>query len=217
MSPEINVEVYSENITWGNAIEWLPPVAIIAVISLILALYGFRLLRPAVAIEGAAVGFLFGYNNLALLVGDAVSGDWLPITLGIAVAVIGALIAYKVYKIVLFLDVALGTYLYGYELFSEMFREVTELPVSTEFLVQTVSLVCAIVIAFVVYKLFKPIYIVSSAITGMALLAVAVVIPLETVGGAVAETAATIAVYVGLVLAIPAAIKQFKSCKGISF
>lgn len=177
------------------------------------AAYGFKLLKIEVAIIGAVLGYAIGSGELALLVGDLIPFSGIDVVLGIILAIVGLLISTAVCKVAVFLYTAIMAFIFGTAIFSPFITGITGLAVADEIMIFVLSLLFGVVIATIVYKFFKPVFIVFSSL-GNTSLAFGIIAMLITPTN---MTVIGVATLVGLVLGIPAMIKQFKSCAGMEF
>ncbi len=165
---------------------------------LLLAFFGYKLLKIESMILGAALGFGLGYSLLGPLVTDLVQGVDLAIILGLACMVILALLAFKIYKALL---VIVGA-AFGFSIpLIIMFAFEVE-PV----IIYIVSAVIGVIAGFLTLKLFKPIYIFSSSMYGMMLVFVSLSLLIFKDN----VVALLIAELLGFGFGIFAMVKQFK-------
>ena len=184
------------------------PLIMTGILCVFLALFGFKFLKIEICVFGALFGYTIGAVEIANFVGDALAPALITV-ISIALAIIGVLLSAKVYKIMVFIYAAYGAYYAGTILFS-MFIEGLQ---GYEAVITLLSVLFAIVSAYITCKFFKPIFIILTSVGGMvlALVALALVISPES------ETVMSVMMIVGLILGVFAAIKQFKSCKDIEF
>lgn len=199
----------TENITLAELLtpDMIPFIIGMIVGLAIVAFFGFKLLRIELVIAGAIIGYSIGSTTLVALVGDSITGVNIALILGIVCAVIGVLLSAKVYRLMIFVYGGLIGYVVGTVLFPGMVAGFTSLPVSAETLVTVMSVVVGIIFAFVIYRLFKPLYIISTSIFGMLCVGT---LTLALISGG-NETASGIGAIVGLVIGVFAMIHQFKA------
>lgn len=179
--------------------------------ALISAFYGFRLFKFSVVVSFAASGFALGYTVFGLIFGDGVEGLNFDVGLivGLAFAVILALISIKVYKAMIYIvGGALGVLL-GFVILLLIF-EPMELPLVGVLVGLALEVLFAILFAKGFMKLMKVLIIIETALGGMALAfeALAMLITLDA-------NVITVASFVGFLVGIPAAVYQFKANKGV--
>lgn len=176
------------------------------------AFLGFRLLKPLVILSAISTGYQIGSVELGILVADVGgAGEILPLVLGIVCAILFGLLALKVYKICV--------YIMG-GCFGIIFGLCVPMVVFSLFDLSAVGLIVGIILAIVLVvpaaklfynKLYKPLYILTSSIGGMMAaamcLAMIFTFDIALIG---------LAMLVGLVLGIPAAIYQFKVNRGVT-
>ncbi len=201
----------TENITSVEALgtESVPFLIGMAVGLMLLAFFGFKLLRIELVLTGILLGYSLGYDTFGAMVGDSISGVNIALILGIVCAVVGALLAAKVYRFMIFLIGGLTGFAVGSALFPSLVDGFGSLPVSEDTLVLIMSIVVAIILAFIIYKLFKPLYIVFTSLVGgflsLGILSIAIF----------GENDSLISIFAiaGLVVGVFAMIYQFKSNK----
>ena len=186
-------------------------VASLIISFLFIALFSYRLLKLEIVLSGISLGFTFGHDTLGMLIGESIEGFNASIVLGIVCAILFALLAIKVYKALIYLCggiVGASIGLMFPMLLLEAFIDSAIIPI-------IVGIVCAIALAVPFAKLFykkifKPLYIITASLVGMiyASMLVAYLI--------LGDDASVLAVsaIIGLILAIPAMIFQFKINKG---
>ena len=200
------VEISSESLT-GMTL----PLILTGLIFAFIAFFGFRFLKIEICILGALVGYVIGSVEIGALLGDSVHNS-VVIIISIALAVVGVLISAKIYKIMVFIYVAIGAYASGDVIFALFINNLFESNANGT-IITVLSILFAIVIAYIFCKFFKPLFILSSAFGGMvmSLTAFALVIAPEN------DTFLGIMMIIGLVIGLFAAIKQCKSCKELEF
>lgn len=174
------------------------------------AFFSFRLLKLEIVIMGASVGYSLGSVELAALVGDAITGVNIGVILGVVCAILCAILSVKLYKLCVFISGGIVGYGLGTALFPSLVDGFGVLPIEPELLVTIMSAVVAIILAFVIYKIFKPFYIIITSIASM-FLAGSMAAMLLFNGD---ETAIGVGAMVGLVLGVFAMVKQFKMNAG---
>lgn len=170
------------------------------------ALLGFRFLKFIIVLSALSFGYDFGSVDLALLLGDVGGfGETLALILGLVCAVLFALISLKLYKVLV--------YIIGGS-FGVMLGLAVPLAVFSMFDLAAVGAIVGIILAIVLAvpaaklffnKLYKPFYIIFSSLGGMmgAAMCFAMIFTFDL-------AVLSVAMLVGLVLGIPAAILQFK-------
>ena len=173
------------------------------------AFFGFRFFKLAVVLSCAASGYTFGAVTLGTALGDVSGGFDFTVILGIASAIIFALVSLKIYKAFIYLAGGLIGALLGF---------VIPYSVFLAFGLETVGTVVGIILAIVLfilgarlmYRIIKPYLIVSTSISGS--FGACVVLALLLFG----ENTAMIGVFLacGLVLSIIAMLVQFRMNRG---
>ena len=200
------VEISSESLV-GLTV----PLIITGLLFAFLAFFGFKFLKIEICILGALIGYVIGSVEIGALLGDSVHNA-VVVIISIALAIVGMLISAKIYKIMVFIYVAIGAYAAGSVIFELFINNLFESDANGT-IVTVLSILFAIVIAHIFCKFFKPLYILASAFGGMVMsfTAFALVIAPEN------DTFLSIMMIIGLVIGLFAAIKQFKSCKELEF
>ena len=178
---------------------------------LFIAFFSYRLLKLEIVFSGISLGFSVGHDVIGAAIGDSIEGFNVSVVLGIICAILFALLAVKVYKALIYLCggmIGASIGLMFPMLVLEAFIDSAIIPI-------IVGIVCAIALAVPFAKLFykkifKPLYIITASLVGMiyASMLVAYLI--------LGDDASVLAVsaIIGLILAIPAMIFQFKINKG---
>ena len=177
-----------------------------------IAFFGYRFLKIEIILSAIFTGYDFGSRTLGLAVGDAVSGVDLGIILGIACAVVFALLSIKIYKWYIY-------FIGG--LFGAIFVFAIGVSVGAALGSETVGLIVGIILAVLIfvpaaklfYKIFKPFYIILTSVVGMVFSAIYVALLVFGID----ESALSAAMLIGLALSIPAMIFQFRINRGRSF
>ena len=178
---------------------------------LFVALFSYRLLKLEIVFSGISLGFTFGHDKLGMAIADSIEGFNAPVVLGIVCAILFALLAIKVYKALIYLYGGLLGAMLGFTIpmaLISAFVDVAIIPI-------LVGIVCAIALAVPFAKLFykkifKPFYILASSLVGM--MYTAMLVAYLILGDDISVLA--VSMIVGIILAIPAAIFQFKINKG---
>jgi len=177
-----------------------------------IAFFGYRFLKLEIILSAIFTGYDFGSRTLGLAVGDAVSGVDLGIILGIACAVIFALLSLKIYKWYIYFIGGLFGAVFCFALCESVGMAMESATVGT-----VVGIILAILVfvpaAKLFYKIFKPFYIILTSVVGMMFSALYVAILVFGIN----ESALSASLLIGLVLAIPAMICQFMINRGRKF
>ena len=200
----------SEYMTMFPGLE-VEPFLIGAIIgALISAFFGFRLFKLSLIFSFATTGYALGYSLFGLVFGEGVEGLGFDggIVVGLACAIILALLAVKLYKALVYSVGGMFGVLIGFVIpyfILEAFNQ--------QIIGIVLGLVCAAVLAILFakgfMKLMKPIIIIETALYGMAIACEAVAMLLTS-----DETVIGLASIAGLVLGIFAAKYQFKANEG---
>ena len=178
---------------------------------LFMAFFSYKLLKLEIVFSGISLGFSFGHDVLGMAIGESIEGFNVSIVLGIVCAILFALLSIKVYKAFIYLYggiIGASIGLMFPMLVLEAFLDSAIIPV-------IVGIVCAIALAVPFAKLFykkifKPFYILASSLVGM--MYTAMLVAYLIFGDDISVLA--VSMIVGIILAIPAAIFQFKINKG---
>ena len=199
----------------ANTFEGVPsamviPTAIGSIIGfLLLAFFSFRFFKLSIVLIGAFLGFSFGSEDLGMLVSDRIEGFNASLVLGIACALVFAILAPKFYKLCIYL---LGGILGGVIGFMLARSILVALNMATLLIMIPVALIFAFFGAKLLYRFFKPYLIISSSIIGSicaaTLTATLIFGENEIVTGLFA--------ILGLILSIVAMIAQFRMNRGRS-
>ena len=179
---------------------------------LFMAFFSYKLLKLEIVFSGISLGFSFGHDVLGMAIGESIEGFNVSIVLGIVCAILFALLAIKVYKALIYLYGGLIGALLGFAVpmaLISAFVDFAIIPI-------IVGIVCAIAVAVPFAKLFykkifKPFYILASSFAGMmftAMFAAYLILGNDDI------SVLAVSMLVGLILAIPAMIFQFKINKG---
>lgn len=198
---------YDIELSAADLKELIIPLIFVGIIFGLLAFFGFRFLKIEICITGALVGFSTGIT----LLGNSVHEAWATI-ISIALAVIGVLLSAKIYKVMVFIYSFIIALAGGTAMFTPFINNLFETDANGAIII-LLSVLLAIVVAYITCRIFKPLYILLTAFGGMltAFTAFALVIAPES------DTFITVMMILGLLTGIPAAIKQFKSCKELEF
>ena len=201
----------SETVTLGQAFADIPaselyPVLIGFIIgSLIAAFFSFRLFKLILVIMGASAGFSFGYVTLGMLISDRISAFDASIIIGIACAVIFAILAPKFYKVLIYLIGGLAGFGMGLGLFTGILYSMGY-ETAGDILGVVVGLILVVPVAKLLYRWFKPYLIFMTSLSGslLAMIFTSLLIFGDN------EAAITVFAILGVVLAILAMIVQFR-------
>ena len=178
--------------------------------ALISAHFGFRLFKFSIVVSFASAGFLLGTTVVGLMFPDGIAGLNFDVgfIVGIALAVILALISVKIYKALIYIvggafGVLLG-FVIPYFLLLAFDQELAAIIVGA-----IVAVVLAVICAKGFMKIMKPLVIIETSLGGMALAfeGAAMLIGLS-------DAVVAIASVVGLVFGIFAAKYQFSINEG---
>ena len=199
----------------ANTFEGVPsamviPTAIGFIIGCLLAaFFSFRFFKLSIVLIGAFLGFSFGSEDLGMLVSDRIDGFNASLVLGIACALVFAILAPKFYKLCIYL---LGGVLGGVIGFMLTRSILLALDTATVLIMIPVALVFAFFGAKLLYRFFKPYLIISSSLIGSICAATITATLLfgenEVVTGLFAV--------LGLILSIVAMRAQFRMNRGRS-
>ena len=184
-----------------------------AIVSLMMALFGFKLLKIAIVSMGFLAGYVIGAGQIPLLIGDSIQMDSLPLILGLLMATVLGLLATKFYKLVVFIVSFFSSYIAC----SAVIYSMGNIPASRSLLFSIIAILFSIIVAYLACKFFKPLYIVECSVGGMVTFVTIVALPLELIKSGLVDTISIPLTLIGLVLGIFAAIRQFKRCKNVNF
>lgn len=185
---------------------------IVIALGLFFAFFGFKFIKIGIVLSAAVSGYELGTTTLGAAIGDKIQGFNASLVLGIACAIIFALLSLAFYKFCLHLvGILLGAVI-GFAIPSLIFTAAGQ---------ETIGLIAGLVLAIIagglmiklIYKLFKGLIILSSAFSGGMLATVAATLFIFGDN----ETALGLAVLVGLVISIFAMLAQFRMNKGVDF
>ena len=186
----------------------LIPTAIGCIIGfLLLAFFSFRFFKLSIVLIGAFLGFSFGSEDLGMLVSDRIDGFNASLVLGIACALVFAILAPKFYKLCIYL---LGGIIGGAIGYMLTLNVLAALGSSVRIIIIPISLILAFFGAKLLYRFFKPYLIISSSIIGS--ICAAIVLSMLIFGDN--EVMAGVFAIVGLILSIIAMMTQFRMNRG---
>lgn len=188
-----------------------------ALACLVYALFGFKLLRISVVLMGAVTGYYVGAYQLPLFIGDAIKWDSQPIVLGSVCALTLAIMAVKLCKTVIFISSFFSAYTAGILLAVKLLNNLNGVSAFKNILTYVIAISYSIIVAYLICKFFKHIYIAYCSIGGMIGFIFSLMIPLEAVKSGIILDISALLFGIGLLLGILAAIRQFKRCSHISF
>ena len=174
--------------------------------SLLAAFFSFRFLKISIVISAALTGYEFGAVTLGVVFGDGINGFNAAMVVGIACAIILALISLTVYKwYIYFIGGLLGALLLGLVAFFAC----SALALSS--IVVTIAVIALAIVgagagAKIFYRSFKTLYILLTSLTGMVVASVCV----SLLAFGTDEVMLGLSVLVGLVLTAFAAAAQFR-------
>ena len=178
--------------------------------ALISAHFGFRLFKLSIVVSFATAGYAVGYSVFGLMFADGIEGLNFDVgfVVGIALALILALISVKIYKALIYIvggafGVLLG-FVIPYFLLLAFDQELAGLIVGA-----VVAIVLAVLCAKGFMKIMKPLVIIETSLGGMALAFEGAAMLLD-LGDAVVAVASVI----GLVFGLFAAKYQFSINQG---
>ena len=134
------------------------------------ALFGFRLFKLSVVVTFGAFGYVLGTSVFGLMFGDGIEGlnSYSGLIVGIACAVILALISIKIYKaLIYFVGAAFGIllgFVIPYFLLTAFEQELAGIIAGV-----VVAIALAILCAKGFMRIMKPLIIIETALGGMAL------------------------------------------------
>ncbi len=197
-----NFEAIFETIS--NLLSTLSPVYTIigALICVFLAFFSYKLFKLFVFLGGAAAGFFVGSTFIAGLLSSSIDFEYLNLVCGIACALICGGIALPLYKLFIFLGGAGIGFLLTSSIVSLIFANQES---GNETLVLIISAVGAIVFGIIFLKLFKPLYIVFTAIP----YSFSAIFSIISCLLGISTLSLILSAVIGLVLGIFAAKKQF--------
>ena len=199
----------------ANTFEGVPsamviPTAIGFIIGCLLAaFFSFRFFKLSIVLIGAFLGFSFGSEDLGMLVSDRIDGVNTSLILGIACALVFAILAPKFYKICIYL---LGGIIGGAIGYMLTLNVLVALGSSVRIIIIPISLILAFFGAKLVYRFFKPYLIISSSIIGSICAATLT----ATLIFGENEIVTGIFAILGLILSIVAMRAQFRMNRGRS-
>ena len=199
----------------ANTFEGVPsamviPTAIGFIIGCLLAaFFSFRFFKLNIVLIGAFLGFSFGSEDLGMLVSDRIDGFNASLVLGIACALVFAILAPKFYKLCIYL---LGGIIGGVIGFMLTRSILLALDTATVLIMIPVALVFAFLGAKLLYRFFKPYLIISSSLIGSIC---AATITATLIFGENEVVTGLFAV-LGLILSIVAMRAQFRMNRGRS-
>lgn len=153
----------------ANTFEGVPsamviPTAIGFIIGCLLAaFFSFRFFKLSIVLIGAFLGFSFGSEDLGMLVSDRIDGFNASLVLGIACALVFAILAPKFYKLCIYL---LGGIIGGAIGYMLTLNVLVALGSSVRIIIIPISLILAFFGAKLLYRFFKPYLIISSSLIG---------------------------------------------------
>lgn len=178
--------------------------------ALISAHFGFRLFKLSIVVSFATAGYAVGYSVFGLMFADGIEGLNFDVgfVVGIALALILALVSIKIYKALIYIvggafGVLLG-FVIPYFLLLAFDQELAGLIVGA-----VVAIVLAVLCAKGFMKIMKPLVIIETSLGGMALAFEGAAMLLD-LGDAVVAVASVI----GLVFGLFAAKYQFSINQG---
>ena len=178
--------------------------------ALISAHFGFRLFKLSIVVSFATAGYAVGYSVFGLMFADGIEGLNFDVgfVVGIALALILALVSVKIYKALIYIvggafGVLLG-FVIPYFLLLAFDQELAGLIVGA-----VVAIVLAVLCAKGFMKIMKPLVIIETSLGGMALAFEGAAMLLD-LGDAVVAVASVI----GLVFGLFAAKYQFSINQG---
>ena len=190
------------------------PIMLITVICLtFFAYYGYRLFRRALFVVGAvifgAAGSIYISPIIVTTLGESAPTNVnISIITGIICAVLGAVLIRFLYKFALFICGTLFGYTAGCLFLSPLLAQATKVE---WFLTQTgmvvIGAALALILGIVCVTLFKPVFIISSAIPGMVYSGITLGSSIFVVAD---ETVTTMCAIIGLLVGIHASYYQFK-------
>ena len=172
---------------------------------LFMAFFSFRFLKISIVISGLTLGYSFGAVSLGMLLGDRITTFNAPLVLGITCAVAFAILAPKFYKACIYIFGGLLGFAFGYSFFAGFLTGLGNAS-SGAMLGIPVGVLLAIVGAKLVYRIFKPFFIIISAFAG-SMLAALITSYLIFGDSGLATTLFTV---VGLALTAVSMIAQFR-------
>ena len=199
----------------ANTFEGVPSVVVIPTAigfiigCLLAAFFSFRFFKLSIVLIGAFLGFSFGSEDLGMLVSDRIDGFNASLVLGIACALVFAILAPKFYKLCIYL---LGGIIGGAIGYMLTLNVLAALGSSVRIIIIPISLILAFLGAKLLYRFFKPYLIISSSLIGSICAATITATLLfgenEVVTGLFAV--------LGLILSIVAMRAQFRMNRGRS-
>ena len=133
--------------------------------SLLIAFFGFRLFKLSVVLTTALAGFALGFGVFGTALGDMPNVEIISIVLGIACAIVGGLVAIKLFKaMIYFLGGMLGAclgFLLPYAILEALGQEIIGIIVGI-----VVAIVFAVIGAKLMFRFYKAIVIIDTAFTG---------------------------------------------------
>ena len=198
-------------VSLDGAVATIPSLILTALLCAFIALFGFKFLKIEICLAGAIIGYNLGSVHMAPLLGDSVHTS-VVIIISVALAILGAVLSAKIYKIMVFIYVAFAAFIVGALIFTSFVENLFDTGAGSAIVI-LLSVLFAIVVAHVVCKFFKPIYIVLTSYAGMVLMfnSLALIIAPSN------DTLITVMTLIGLVATVPAAISQFRSCRDLEF
>lgn len=178
-------------------------------LGLLTAFFGYRILRFSLVLDGVTIGFVVGVGVFGVMLGEM--GNTVGLILGIACAVLFGLIAVKACKAFIYF---IGAFFGGFIGFFIPWSILSSLGLDPVGIVVGIVLgiLFAILLAKGFYKMFKPLYIISTAFSGASVIFLSIlnlVVDVDTYNAnlfafALAEIVLTI------LIAVFAAKAQFK-------
>lgn len=186
----------------------LIPFAIAFILGCLLAaFFSFRFFKLSIVLSGALLGFSFGTDDLGMIVSDRIDGVNTSLILGIACALVFAILAPKFYKLCIYLLGGITGGAIGYLLTLNI---LVALGSSVRIITIPIALIFAFFGAKLVYRFFKPYLIISSSLVGS--LCAATVLSILIFGDN--EVMTGVFAIIGLLFSIVAMRAQFRMNRG---
>ena len=184
---------------------------VMAACGIVLALFGFKLLKLALALIGFAAGwtvgsFLYDFVSGSGLIGDPTEvADYIPFVVYAVCGIIFALIAYKLLNFGIFIAAAAGTFLFlsGISMFNDLVDSIVSVEGEVKYVLA--RLVVALVVGLLAIVFTKLILILTTSAVGGMVGGVSLMV-------AIGQTEnPTVELIIGLIIAVIGMLVQFRT------
>lgn len=185
---------------------------IFTAIFLFTAFFAFRFFKLSIVISAAVAGYEFGAVTLGVAFGDGINGFDAAMVVGIACAVILAILSFRLYKLSIYVFGGLVSAALVAAIAQPVLESATDLPeLAVSWIVLFVSAMAAFIGGTLYYKAYKVIYIISTSVFGMFMTLGCIAMLVSTNEYVIGSMA-----LIGIILSYPAIKYQFKINQGRS-